>query len=52
MKKKDKVKQLAIKIPKKELIQEHKQLLSVLKSGKGIKAEARKQAKELKAYEK
>jgi hypothetical protein len=41
---------MAIKMPKKELVKEHKHLVKVLKSRKGIKAEAQKQGKELKAY--
>jgi len=41
-----------IVIPKGEAVAEHKHLVDVLKSGKGVKAEAKKQSKELKQYEK
>ena len=39
-------------MPKRELVKEHKQLIKVLKTHKGEKAETRKQTKELHEYEK
>lgn len=36
---------------KKKAVDEHKRLVKVLKTGKGIKAEAKKQSKELKEYQ-
>ena len=39
-----------IVMTKKQAVNEHSHLVNVLKSGKGIKAEAKKQAKELKEY--
>ena len=39
-----------IKMTKKQAVNEHQHLVKVLKSGKGLKAEASKQAKELKEY--
>jgi len=40
-----------IQTPKSEMVAEHKHLLKVLKTRKGIKAEANKQSKELRQYE-
>ena len=42
----------SIKMPKGELIKEHSHLVKVLRSGKGLKKEANKQAKELAEYKK
>lgn len=39
-------------IPKKKFIKEHKHLVKVLKTKKGLKKEAKKQSKELKKYKK
>lgn len=47
-----KKKQIIIKMPIKKLIDEHKKLLLVLKTGKGRKEEYKDQSKELKKYEK
>lgn len=41
-----------IKMTKKEAVNEHKHLVKVLRTGKGLKQEAKKQSKELKEYEK
>ena len=40
-----------IKMTKKQAVGEHSHLVKVLKSGKGLKQEAKKQEKELKEYE-
>ena len=47
-----KKKDMAIRMSKKGFMKEHKDLLKVLKSGKGMKKEAREQSKELKKYQK
>ena len=39
-----------IKMTKKQAVNEHSHLVKVLKSGKGLKQEAQKQAKELQEY--
>jgi hypothetical protein len=43
--------QALIKMTKKQAVDEHRHLVKVLRTGKGLKAEANKQSKELKEYE-
>ena len=43
-------KDVAIKMKKSSLLKEHKHLLKVLKTGRGVKQEFIKQKKELKEY--
>jgi hypothetical protein len=39
-----------IKMTKKDFIKEHKDLIKVLKTGKGLKRECKEQSRELKKY--
>lgn len=49
---KHKKKKAKIVMSKKKVVKEHSHLVKVLKSGKGLKKEAKKQSEELKEYKK